>query len=248
MVLMKKLFEKMYKETADSFYDILKKNLKLDKKTFIVTANPETFMKSEKDEELNRLLNDPNTIIVPDGIGVVKTSKMIGYSTKERITGIDIAYKLLEFGNDMNKSLYLFGAKQEVLDALEGIIRRDYPNIKFLGSTNGYVSNKEKEFEKIVKLNPDIVMVALGIPYQEKLIYKYLNKFKKGIFIGVGGSFDVISGKKKRAPKIFIKLNIEWLYRIIREPKRIKRFLENNVKFLYNVKVAVNEKNNRTLS
>ena len=90
--------------------------------------------------------------------------------------------------------------------------------------------------QKIVKLNPDICLVALGIPKQELLISKYIENAKKGIYIGVGGSFDVLSGVKKRAPKIFIKLNLEWLYRIIKEPKRIKRFWNNNVKFLIKVR------------
>ena len=90
--------------------------------------------------------------------------------------------------------------------------------------------------EEVIKLKPDICMVALGIPLQEKIIYKYFDKFKKGIFIGVGGSFDVLSGFKKRAPKIFIKLNLEWLYRIIKEPKRINRFINNNIKFMFKIK------------
>ena len=105
-----------------------------------------------------------------------------------------------------------------------------------MGSKNGYVENKDDIFKEIVKKEPDIVMVALGVPFQEKLIYKHLDKFKKGIFVGVGGSFDVISGTKKRAPKIFIKLNLEWLYRIIKEPSRLKRFYESNIKFLLNIK------------
>ena len=71
---------------------------------------------------------------------------------------------------------------------------------------------------------------------QEKLIYKHLNSFKKGIFVGVGGSFDVISGTKKRAPKLFIKLNLEWLYRIVTEPKRLKRFYNNNIKFILKIR------------
>ena len=87
-----------------------------------------------------------------------------------------------------------------------------------------------------LKQKPDIILVAWGIPAQEKLIYKHLDKFDKGIFVGVGGSFDVISGHKKRAPKIFIKLNLEWLYRIIKEPKRLKRFYDSNVKFLFKVR------------
>lgn len=78
--------------------------------------------------------------------------------------------------------------------------------------------------------------MALGVPLQEKIIYENISKFEKGIFIGVGGTFDVLSGTKKRAPKIFIKLNLEWLYRIIKEPKRLKRFYENNIKFYLKVK------------
>lgn len=83
---------------------------------------------------------------------------------------------------------------------------------------------------------PDIMLVALGIPAQEKLIYKHLNKFKKGIFVGVGGSFDVLSGTKARAPEFFINHNLEWLYRILKEPSRIKRFYNSNVKFIFKVK------------
>ena len=89
--------------------------------------------------------------------------------------------------------------------------------------------------KKIIKLKPDICLVALGIPEQEKLILKYYDKAEKGIFMGVGGSFDVLSGCKKRAPRISIKLNLEWLYRIIKEPKRLKRFYQYNLKYLFYV-------------
>ncbi len=233
---MKKLFEKLYKKSEKSFYDILEEKLKKEKKLFIVTANPETFMKSETDEELKKLLEDKETVLVPDGIGIVKASRMIGYNVEERITGIDIANKLLELGNKEKKSIYLFGSKQEVIDSMNEVLKEKYPNLKIAGSTNGYEKDKDKVFDKIAKVKPDIILVALGIPAQEKLIYKHLNKFDKGIFVGVGGSFDVISGHKKRAPKIFIKLNLEWLYRILKEPKRIKRFYDSNVKFMFKVK------------
>ena len=233
---MKDLFDKLYSKSEESFYKILEKNLKEDKKMFVVTANPETFMISEKDEEMKKLLLDKDTILVPDGIGIVKAARMINYDVKERIAGIDIANKLLELGNIQKKSIYLFGAKQEVIDSMEEVIREKYPDLKLLGTSNGYEKDKDKILEKIAKLKPDIVLVALGIPLQEKLIYKHLDEFDKGIFVGIGGSFDVISGHKKRAPKIFIKLNLEWLYRIIKEPKRLKRFYDSNVKFLFKVK------------
>ena len=233
---MNELFKKLYKESAEKFYRKIRNNLKEEVRTFIVTANPETFMKSETDDELNILLNDKDTILVPDGIGIVKAARMINYDVKERIAGIDIANKLLEYGNELSKSIYLFGSKQEVIDSMKEVLNGKYPNLKIVGATNGYEKDKGKVFDKIVKSDPDIVLVALGIPLQEKLIYKHLNKFDKGIFVGVGGSFDVISGHKKRAPKIFIKLNLEWLYRILKEPKRIKRFYDSNVKFLFKIK------------
>ena len=233
---MKKLFDKLYSKSAESFYNILNKNMKNEKRMFIVTANPETFMKSETDEELKKILEDKETILVPDGIGIVKASRMIGYDIKERIAGIDIAVKLLELGNEEKKTAYLFGSKQEVIDSMNKVIKEKYPNLKVAGTTNGYVKDKDKVFDKIAKTKPDIVLVALGIPAQEKLIYKHLDKFDKGIFVGVGGSFDVISGHKKRAPKIFINLNLEWLYRIIKEPSRLKRFYDSNVKFMFKVR------------
>ena len=233
---MKELFDKLYNKSEESFYEILEKNLSQNKKTFIVTANPETFMMSEKDEEMRKLLLDNDTFLVPDGIGIVKAARMINYDVKERITGIDIANELLKLGNKQKKSIYLFGSKQEVIDSMEKVLKESYPNLNLVGMSNGYEKVKDKIFEKIVKTKPDIVLVALGIPLQEKLIYKHLDKFDKGIFVGVGGSFDVISGHKKRAPKIFIKLNLEWLYRILKEPKRLKRFYDSNVKFIFKVR------------
>lgn len=233
---MKELFDKLYNKSEESFYEILEKNLSQNKKTFIVTANPETFMMSEKDEEMRKLLLDNDTFLVPDGIGIVKAARMINYDVKERITGIDIANELLKLGNKQKKSIYLFGAKQEVIDSMEKVLKESYPNLNLVGMSNGYEKDKDKIFEKIVKTKPGIVLVALGIPLQEKLIYKHLDKFDKGIFVGVGGSFDVISGHKKRAPKIFIKLNLEWLYRILKEPKRLKRFYDSNVKFIFKVR------------
>lgn len=233
---MKKIFERLYTKSFTSFCELLKNKIDNNEKTFIITANPETFMLSEQDSEMQKMLNDKNVIIVPDGIGVVKAAKMININVKERIAGIDIAKFLLEYANEKKLKVYLFGSKEEVIVGMKNVIKKDYSSIKLVGATNGYVTDKDNEFKNIKKANPDIVMVALGIPAQEKLIYKHLDEFKKGVFIGVGGSFDVLSGTKKRAPKIFIKLNLEWLYRIMCEPKRLKRFWNSNVKFLFKVK------------
>ncbi len=233
---MKEYFNRLYTDTAESFYKILDDRVKKNIKTFIITANPESFMFAENDKVLEDAILDKDTLSVPDGVGIVKASRMLNINVKERIPGIDIANRLLVIANKYKKSIYFYGAKEEVLIKLKEMVIKNYPNIKIAGSQNGYVSDKDKVFDDIVKCKPDIVLVALGIPLQEKLIYSHLDKFSKGIFVGVGGSFDVMSGSKKRAPKLFIKLNIEWLYRIVSEPKRIKRFWNSNVKFIFNVR------------
>ena len=216
---MLKYFKKLYKEGATSFYEIVAHNLKTEHKMFIVTANPETFTYGTKNSDFNKLLLASETTLIPDGIGIVKSANMLDFDVKERITGIDLATKLLELAQENHYKL-----------------KEKYPHIELVKTENGYTENKDLFFEELAKLNPDICLVALGIPNQETLIYKHLSKFKKGIFVGVGGSFDVLSGHKKRAPKLFQKLNIEWLYRIIKEPKRLKRFYNNNIKFIFKIK------------
>lgn len=236
MILMVKFFNKLYKSSAEEFLALVRDKLSKDERMFIVTANPEAFIYGQQDSEVEALLLDEATTVVADGIGIVKGAKKIGVEVKERIPGIDIAEKLLEFGNELSKSVFFLGAKPEVIDALCKIVNEKYPALKIAGAVNGYVPDKDVVFEEIKAAKPDIVMVALGIPTQEKLIYKHLADFEKGIFIGVGGSFDVLSGTKQRAPEFFIKHNLEWFYRIMKEPSRIKRFYNNNIKFILKLK------------
>ena len=231
-----KFFEKLYKGSRENFLSIVRDNLANEQRMFIVTANPEAFMYGKKDETVEKLLLDDNTTVVADGIGIVKGGKKIGVEIAERIPGVDIAEKLLEYGSELNKTIFFLGAKQEVIDALCSVVENKYSGLKIVGAENGYSPDKDIIFEDIKKKQPDIVLVALGIPAQEKLIYKHLQDFRKGIFVGVGGSFDVLSGTKARAPKFFVDNNLEWLYRIAKEPSRIKRFYNSNVKFLLKLK------------
>lgn len=233
---MKRFFEKLYTDSKAAFFELLKTNLTENKRMFVVTANPEVFTNGEKNPEFQKLMLDPKTTVVADGIGIVKGAKIIGLEIKERIPGVDITAELFKVGNELGKSVYLFGAKTEVLEALIKVLNEKYPNLKIAGATNGYVEDRDAVFEDILKAEPDIILVALGIPAQELLIYKHLEKFNKGIFVGVGGSFDVLSGTKRRAPDFFVNNNMEWLYRISTEPRRLKRFYNNNVKFFLKIK------------
>lgn len=229
---MKKYFEKLYLEGFDSFIQKLETNVKEEKKTFVITANPETLMVGTENPLFDAILKSEHSIIVPDGIGVVKAAEMLHLPVKGRIPGVEIVQELLRILNETNRSIYLLGAKREVIEKLVEKLETDFPNLRILGYEDGYVKDKDAVFEKVAQLKPDAVLVALGIPAQEILIHKHYDKFEKGIFIGVGGSFDVLSGTKKRAPELFIKLNLEWLYRIAKEPKRFKRFYDSNVKFI----------------
>lgn len=233
---MKKYFDKIYKGNLEEFSSLLKEKLRNNEKTFIVTANPETLMIGEKNPDFQKILMSDHTTITADGIGVVKGAQMLGYPINERVTGVDIVKELFKSADIQKKSLYLFGAKPEVVETLAEKIECEYKGIKLLGYTDGYVADKDMAFSKIIDMQPDIVLVALGIPAQELLIEKYYDKFEKGIFVGIGGAFDVLSGMKNRAPEFFVKHNLEWLYRICREPKRFKRFYESNIQYLSIIK------------
>lgn len=229
---MKEYFEKLFVDGQEAFEEVLANNLRNEVKTFVVTANPETMMIGQDNEVFDSVLKDKDTHIVPDGIGVVKAAEFLGYKVKGRVTGVEISQFLIEEADREGKTIFLFGAKEEVVSTLVRKIEEQYPGIVIAGYANGYEKDKDKIFNSILEKAPDIVLVALGIPQQEILIYKHLEKFKKGIFIGVGGSFDVLSGTKKRAPEFFIKLNLEWLYRIASEPKRLGRFFKSNIRFI----------------
>ena len=197
----------------------------------MVTANPEILMHAGDSPEIRALLLDEETAVVPDGISVVKAMRLLGLPAKERITGVDLAEQLLKLAGQQGKSVYLLGAKEEVVSALAQKLKAQYPQME-IHYKNGYGKDKDADFREIEALQPDLVLVALGVPAQEKLIARHLERFSKGVFIGVGGSFDVLSGSKRRAPAVFVKTNTEWLYRILREPSRLGRFYRNNIKFL----------------
>nr|WP_122012505.1 WecB/TagA/CpsF family glycosyltransferase [Maliibacterium massiliense] len=226
-------FNKLYRGTKQAFFAEVSQALERQEKQFIVTANPETLMLGRENLAFDAVLQKNTTTIVPDGIGVIKAGKMLGMSLHERITGVDLAGYLLDEAERLQKRVFLYGAKEEVIRALETRITQTHPAILLCGCYNGYDHNDAQVMQEALDQRADIIMVALGIPRQELLIDAYFAKATKGVFIGVGGSFDVLSGAKKRAPSLWVKCNLEWLYRILKEPQRIKRFYRSNVKFIH---------------
>ena len=227
----KEYLQRVFPGTAEEFCQKAGEALAAGRRLFVVTANPEILMHAGDSPEIRALLLDEETAVVPDGISVVKAMRLLGLPAKERITGVDLAEQLLKLAGQQGKSVYLLGAKEEVVSALAQKLKAQYPQME-IHYKNGYGKDKDADFREIEALQPDLVLVALGVPAQEKLIARHLARFSKGVFIGVGGSFDVLSGSKRRAPAVFVKTNTEWLYRILREPSRLGRFYRNNIKFL----------------
>lgn len=208
-----------------SFVLLLQERIEKKQKTFVITANPEIVMRANKSRELMKHIQLA-TFVVADGIGIVKAAKILKQPLPERVTGYDTMIELLKIANKNSYKIFLIGAKQKTLKKAIEKINTDYPNIKIVGSQDGYFNWEDNDIsERIMQLQPDITFVALGSPKQEKWIANNISYFKHGIFIGVGGSFDVISGTVKRAPVLFQKLNLEWLYRLIKQPSRWKRML-----------------------
>lgn len=204
---------------------------KNNEQLFIVNINPEIVVTNYENTDLKEEFNKQKYQI-PDGSGIVWASKKNNGKIKKRVTGIDLMTKICKTSQQYSAKIYLYGAKKEVIEKAKEELINTYPEINIVGVSDGYCD--EKEVVEDIKLKkPDILFVGIGSPKQEKFIIKYREEFSNTkILMPVGGSFDVISKTKKRAPNWMIKCNIEWLYRLIKEPTRIKRQLKL-VKFMF---------------
>lgn len=210
----------------DLLNNYLYRHLDKKEKCYIVTANPEIVMKTKEDYTYKQTVQKAD-YVVPDGIGILIAAKYLKNPLSERISGYDLMIDLLEYAHIKGLHVYFLGAEESVNKKAVEKAKQKYSNLKIAGSHHGFFDIDDQEVvEEVRKSNADIVFVALGFPKQEEWIVRHIDYFSKGIFIGVGGSFDVLAEKVKRAPDIWIKLNLEWLYRLIQQPFRIKRVLK----------------------
>lgn len=200
--------------------------LESNKFNMIFTPNPEFIINADKDEEFKVILNS-SSLNIPDGNGIVWASKQLKKPLKERVAGYDFIHRIFDFGKDKDISFYFLGSKSGIAEKAKNKLKEQYEGIKIVGTHDGYFTLEEEEMlvNEINKVKPDLLLVALGSPKQEKFIYKYKDKLNCKIAIGVGGCFDVISGEVKRAPQFLIKLKLEWLYRGLGDFKRLKRLV-----------------------
>lgn len=196
-------------------------------KSIIYTPNPEMVMEARKNKNFMEILNS-STMNVPDGIGIVYGSKFTGNPIMHRVAGCDLIQELFDKMKDMGKTAYFFGGAPGVTDAAKIAMEAKYKGFKVVGTANGYF-DKEREKEIIAEINelkPDLLLVGIGFPKQEKWIYDHIKKLDVKLAIGVGGSFDILSGNTKRAPEFFINHGLEWFYRLITQPSRIGRMMQ----------------------
>ncbi len=199
----------------------------------IVTINPEMISYAKKNPYFTDIVSSAE-LVIPDGIGVQIGLKILGYDVK-RIPGIELGKALITKFSDNNKSVALVGAKPEILKLTVKNLIKEVENINIVYAHDGYYKDEDEIVNALVDSKPDLVLVALGSPKQEFLINKLKTKLPKSAMIGLGGSFDVWSGVVKRAPKIYQKLGLEWLYRTIKEPQRLKRIFPALPVFIFKV-------------
>ena len=192
----------------------------------VITANPIMVMAALENSAIMKVMKDAE-MIVPDGTGVVWAAGYCGDPVAERVPGFELLHELLRVGENYRWGVYLLGSTPEVIQETAVRLQQQYPAIRIVGYRDGFFGSAEDEqvVAAIQQAAPDLLFVARGADTQEPWIHKHKHALQVPVMMGVGGSFDVISGKSKRAPKLFQKLRLEWFYRLLREPSRAGRML-----------------------
>lgn len=253
------------KTTTQYVLDDAEKVLNSENKLFIVTANPEGIMLAENNQEFQNIINSADIITADGiGVlwaarflsyknsktffkfleipllAIFSLLAIIFYRSHikkilpERVTGADLFWEIVHKAYEMDKSIFLLGGYSDVAEKTKEKMEKNFSGIKISGAYSGFPQEKGL-VERINQTSPDIIFVAWGQPKQEKWIYENLNKLTAKVLIGVGGTFDVVSGKIKRAPAWIQKIGFEWLWRLFKEPKRIGRILTAVPNFIFTV-------------
>ena len=214
--------------------DEVEKVIQLGEPTQHVFINALKVNLMNKDPELRKILN-ACPLISADGVSILWAAKKLGVPLKERVNGTDLFLKLVNIAAQKGYKIYLFGAKEEVVQKVKSIFLEQYPSLKIAGVRNGYF--KEEDEPQIVTdmaaSGADMMFVAFSSPKKEYWINKYIDELHIPFVMGVGGSFDVVAGVTHRAPKWMQDHGLEWFYRFIQEPKRLfKRYFIGNIEFV----------------
>lgn len=192
----------------------------------VATANAEMLMRATHDKELKNILCSAD-MVTPDGAGTVWAAHHLGHAMPERVAGYDMAQELMRLAPSRGYRLYFFGSAPGVAEKAKEKAEKLYPGIEIVGTRNGFFTEEDEPaiVSKIQAVHPDILLAALGVPKQEKWLQKYKDVLGVPVCIGVGGTFDVMAGVMKRAPRWMQRAKLEWLFRGMMQPKRAGRLL-----------------------
>ena len=190
---------------------------------YIVTANPEIVLHSREDAAYAAAVNGAD-LVLADGVGDLYAARLLKTPLPERVAGSDLTPRLLSRLAERGGSVFLYGARPGVAERAGEALRSACPGLRIAGTENGYISDETALFTALDKEQPDLLHLGLGVPRQE--LWMAQNRQRtNAVMIGVGGLLDVFAGDIPRAPEAWQRLGLEWLYRLLREPKRIKRMI-----------------------
>ena len=206
--------------------DVVRAHMDARTGVMVATANAEMIMRATKDRELRDILNE-TVLVVPDGAGTVWAAHHLGYAMPERVAGFDLVQELLRRAPKEQRRIYFLGSAPGVAEKAKEKAQRLYPGISIVGVRDGFFKEDESTAitAQIKAAQPDLLLVALGVPKQEKWIHKHLKELDVPVAIGVGGTLDVMAGVMKRAPRWMQRAKLEWLFRGLLQPQRAGRLL-----------------------
>ena len=191
---------------------------------YVVTPNAEIVYEAIHDDGFRQLLNDAS-LVLPDGAGVVLGAKILGTPVKEKVAGIEFGEEVCRLLAKNGGKLYLLGGKPGIAKAAGEKLVEKYPGLTFCGAADGYFKDEQAVVAKINEAKPDVLFVCLGAPKQELFIKNHFDELDVTLMLGLGGSLDGYAGVAQRAPRWMIDLSLEWLYRLLKEPRRLGRMM-----------------------
>ena len=192
---------------------------------YVVTPNPEIVWLAQERADFMEALNAAD-LVIPDGIGVIYGAKILGTPLKERVPGFELANHLIRLAAEKGLGVYLLGSKPGVAERAAENLKKTYPGLNVVGTGDGYFKEDAPVLERIRASGARLVLVCLGFPKQELWMYAHRNEVGQALMLGVGGSMDVFAGDVKRAPDAWCKANLEWLYRLLKQPSRLGRMMK----------------------
>lgn len=212
--------------TMQQAVELAMSRIRARQKGYVVTPNPEIVDLCCRDSEYMGIVNRA-TLVLPDGIGIIYAVKILGEELYGKVAGVEFAEHLVAAMAKENMRLYLLGAKPGVAEQAGAKLCAKYPGLVIAGTHDGYFTDAQQAVDAINSCGgADVVFVCLGAPKQEKFIAENMDEIHATLFCGLGGSLDVFAGVSKRAPDIFIKLGLEWFYRLLKQPSRIGRMMK----------------------